>query len=385
MLNSLKKLDEEQINQLRLARSENVGNKTFKTLLSFYKTATHAIENLTDLAYAGGLKRKIKIANKLAVLEELDKVERCGARIIVANDPLYPRSLQRIADAPPIITIKGNYKLLSHDSIVAIVGARNASTNGCSFAKKLAGDLGNSNVVITSGLARGIDTYAHQGALKTGTIAVIAGGIDYIYPKENAKLYASIAEKGVIVAELPIGSAPVAKHFPQRNRIISGLSDAIVVVEAAENSGSLITARYAKFQTRKIFAVPGSPLDARCLGTNDLIRQGASICTSSEDVMRYLFNRREFNLAENDNYYDAPLRISATEMSKYRKVLHENLSFSRVSLDDLSVHTKIPIGILNLLILELELAGKVERTFGNNVNYIANLSNFPSQAQVYSQ
>lgn len=368
MLNSPKKLDEEQINQLRLARSENVGNKTFKTLLSFYKTAANAIENLSDLAQAGGLKRKISIASKQSVIDEMEKVERYGANILVISDSAYPASLKRLDDAPVVITIKGNSALLSSELTVGIVGARNSSTNGCAFTKKLAHDLGKFKVTIVSGLARGIDTYAHQGSVNTGTIAVIAGGIDHIYPKDNTALYHSIAENGLIIAELPIGSAPIAKHFPQRNRIISGLSSAIIVVEAAENSGSLITARFAKFQNKKIFAVPGSPLDGRCLGTNDLIRNGAEICTSADDVMRYLNNNQVFNLAENDNHFETPAQFSPNELSKYRKILHENISFSRVSIEILAEHTNIPMTILNFLIVELELAGKLERTFGNNVN-----------------
>ncbi|MFI4983726.1 MAG: DNA-processing protein DprA [Rickettsiales bacterium] len=367
MLHSPKRLDEEQINHLRLARSENVGNKTFKNLLSIYKTASIAIENLADLAAAGGLKRKIVIASEQSVLDEVEKVARYGAQLIVASDPDFPPSLKRLDDAPQVITVKGNLELLHHDSIICIVGARNASTNGCAFTKKLAHELGSSQIIIASGLARGIDTYAHHGSLDTGTIAVIAGGIDHIYPKENTSLYHAIAEEGIIVAELPIGTAPHAKHFPQRNRIISGLSSAVVVVEAAENSGSLITARFAKFQDKKIFAVPGSPLDGRCLGTNDLIRKGAEICTSSDDILRFLHNRQSSNLAENDNYFDAPFKISSQELSKYRKILHINLSFSKVALEDLAAHTGIPLPILNLLIVELELAGKVERTFGNNV------------------
>ena len=252
----------ERIARIRLSRTENVGPITFKQLLQQFGSAAEAIKALPTLAKRGGRRRPLSVPAPSVIEREIADNEDYGAELLVYGDGTYPRQLEAIEDAPPILSILGNAHLLSERS-VAIVGARNASLNGRRLAQKMAQELGEAGYVVTSGLARGIDGFAHTGALQTGTIAVIAGGIDVIYPNEHADLYRQIAEAGVIVAESPIGTTPQARHFPSRNRIISGLSLGVLVVEAAKRSGSLITARRALDQGREVFAIPGSPLDSR--------------------------------------------------------------------------------------------------------------------------
>lgn len=360
----------ERVNWLRLYRSQNVGAKTFISLINIYGTATNALEQVNELAIRGGATREIIVPQAAEIEAELEKVDKYNARIVLSCDSEYSRLLSEIEDCPAAITIKGNPSLLNAKS-VAIVGARNASINGCNFAKRVAGELTDKELVVVSGLAKGIDTAAHKGAKTEQTIAVIAGGIDHIYPKENQRLYEEIAEKGLIIAELPIGMAPLAKHFPQRNRIISGLSQAVLVVEAAENSGSLITANYAKLQSRKIFAVPGSPLDERSAGTNGLIRRGAILFQSSKDIIDYLENppKKVSLLSDVASNFNSPaFKIPKDEdMKEYRRDLIEALSYTPTSIDEIVATLGIPVPILNLLLIELELAGKVERLFGNKL------------------
>jgi DNA processing protein len=360
---------QERLNWLRLSRSQNVGSKTFINLIKIYGTATNALEMIKELAIRGGAKKEIIVPSLADIELEFERVTNYGASLILACDPEFPQLMLKIDDYPAAITVKGNQKLLNSESI-GIVGARNASTNGCSFAKKISSEFSSRGITVVSGLARGIDTYAHKGSDADKTIAVIAGGIDHIYPKENQALYEAISANGLVVAELPIGSAPIAKHFPQRNRIISGLSKAVVVVEAAENSGSLITANYAKLQNKKVFAVPGSPFDERCKGTNNLIKNGAGLLQSAQDVIDYL-NRmpKEQSLFDIASNYNSPLSQIPTEddLTEHRKDLLETLGFSPTSIDEIVATLGIPIPILTLLIIELELAGKVERLYGNKL------------------
>ncbi len=361
---------QERISWLRLCRSQNVGAKTFISLVNIYGSATEALEHIRVLASKGGAQREIVVPSTSEVEAEFEKVEKYGASIVMSCDAGYSKMLLATADCPAVITVKGNKDLLNTNA-VGIVGARNASINGCNFAKRIAIEFCERNLCIVSGLAKGIDTAAHKGAKSKQNIAVIAGGIDHIYPKENQKLYEAIAEEGLIIAELPIGSAPVAKHFPQRNRIISGLSQAIVVVEAAENSGSLITAKYAQLQGRKVFAVPGSPLDERCAGTNGLIKKGSVLMQSARDVLEYLENMPKnltlFSDVANDFGHPSIKIPDEVLLDEFRKNVVESLSYSPTSLDDIISTLGIPMPILNLLIVELELAGKVERLFGNKI------------------
>ncbi|WP_330084744.1 DNA-processing protein DprA [Methylocystis iwaonis] len=279
--------DEQLVDWLRLIRSENIGPRTFLALINRFGGAGAALEALPALAAKSLRGRVIRIAPRDDILREMDAAARMGVRFIPLCDPAYPLLLREIPDAPPVLSIRGAAETMQRDG-VALVGSRNASTAGLAFAERLARGLGREGYVIVSGLARGIDAAAHGASLETGTIAVLAGGQARPYPSEHEKLVAQIAERGLLVSEMPIEWEPRGRDFPRRNRIISGLSRATVVVEAARRSGSLITARFANEQGREIFAVPGSPLDPRAEGTNGLLRQGATLCARPEDVLEAL-------------------------------------------------------------------------------------------------
>ncbi len=284
-MGAARKLSEaERIAWLRLSRTDQVGPVTFHDLVSRYGSASAALEALPELARRGGRNRPLSIYPLARAEAEFAQAERLKARFVVPGERGYPPFLRHVHGAPPILCVAGILDLADGDS-VGIVGARNASALGLKFTRMIAATLAAHHIVVVSGLARGIDTAAHDAALEYGTIAVLAGGIDHIYPPENAKLHAAIAERGLLVTEMPPGTIPKAEHFPRRNRIISGLSRAVIVVEAALRSGSLITARFAAEQGRDVFAVPGSPLDPRAEGCNRLIRDGAQILTSIDDVM----------------------------------------------------------------------------------------------------
>ena len=282
------RLSEEQlVDWLRLIRSENVGPRTFRQLINRFGGAGAALDALPSLAARSLRGRVIRIATREEALREIESARALGVRFATTADPDYPSLLREIADAPPLIAMRGVSWTAQRDG-VAIVGSRNASAAGLAFAERLARSLALENYVIVSGLARGIDAVAHRATLETGTIAVLAGGHARPYPAEHARLVEEIAERGLIVSEMPIEWEPRGRDFPRRNRIISGLSRATIVVEAARRSGSLITARFANEQGREVFAVPGSPLDPRAEGVNDLIRQGATLCARPEDVISVL-------------------------------------------------------------------------------------------------
>ncbi len=275
----------ERVDWLRLIRSDGIGPITFRRLMERYGSAAAAIEGAPDIARrAGG---GLKISSRAAAEDELAHAERLGADAIAACEAEYPTLLRAIPDAPPILYRIGDANILRRPAI-AIVGSRNASLAGHKMAARLSGDLGAAGFVIVSGLARGIDGAAHEAALPTGTIAVVAGGVDVIYPPEHADLTRAIADGGVILSERPPGAAPAARDFPRRNRLISGLSQAVVVVEATARSGTLITARQALDQGREVFAMPGSPLDPRAEGANRLIKQGAGVVTCADDLIEAL-------------------------------------------------------------------------------------------------
>ncbi|HYN46760.1 MAG TPA: DNA-processing protein DprA, partial [Allosphingosinicella sp.] len=294
----------DHIARLRLIRSDNIGPVTYFQLLARFGSAQAAIDAIPDLAARGG-GRAPKLASKAEIEREIAEVERLGARHLFLGQGLYPPLLAELETAPPALIVKGDLNLLDKIS-VALVGARNASAAACRFARQLAQTLGAAGVVVVSGLARGVDSAGHDGALDTGTIAVIAGGIDIAYPPENEARQRAIAERGVLVAEQPPGVEPRARHFPYRNRIIAGLTQGTVVVEAAPKSGSLITARYAAEFGREVMAVPGSPLDPRAQGCNLLIREGATLVQSADDVLEAIspLSGRPFRQRELD--YSAP-------------------------------------------------------------------------------
>ena len=371
------KIENKEFNKkywLMLARSENVGSKTFSELIKVFKTPEKALEQIPILAENGGLKRKISIANEKSISEELQKTKDYNADIICAFEQDFPINLKMIPDCPPVLTIKGNKQYLISENSAAIVGSRNASISGVSIAKSIALELTKNKIATVSGLAKGIDASAHESSLSYGTIGVIAGGIDNIYPEENKKLYEKIFENGCIVTEVPFGTPPVSANFPMRNRIISGLSKAVVVVEAARKSGTLITARYANQQGKKVFAVAGSPLDVRHSGTNYLIHEGlAQIYMDSASIIRYLNSSSNYMLNDNSVAYEEPNydeEVDEKDLIKQRSQLNDVINFESCSIEELHVYTKIPMSNLNYLILELELAGKIERLFGNQIRKI---------------
>ena len=272
----------EKLAWLRLARTPQVGPVTFANLIARFGTAERAVSEAPRLAERGGGKNFV-LPEKEDIARELDLLEAIGGRMILSRETDFPQGLAALAPPPPLISIFGQSHLLQQD-MVAVVGARNASALARKFAWTLSRELSQAGLVVVSGLARGIDSSAHEAALDGGTIAVVAGGVDIIYPPENENLYRAIAERGIVLSEMRLGEAPQARHFPRRNRLISGLARGVVVVEAAEQSGSLITANYALEQNREVFAVPGSPLDPRARGANRLIREGATLTESAEDV-----------------------------------------------------------------------------------------------------
>ncbi len=273
----------ETIDILRLIRSENVGSRTFWSLIKLFGSST-AIENIQEFSLRGGRSKPVKVFSQSEASKELELLEKNNTKIITYKSLEYSRLLLEIFDCPPILSYKGNIGLLSHERCLASVGARNASVNGRAFAAKIAKELTDADYIMVSGLARGIDTAVHQ-VNTSKTIGVIAGGIDHVYPIENVKLFEQIQQEGLIIAELAIGSKPLGQHFPQRNRLISGISLGTVVIEASLKSGSLITARFALEQNREVFAVPGFPLDTRCQGTNKLIKEGTYMVESTQDIV----------------------------------------------------------------------------------------------------
>ncbi|HEU0070172.1 MAG TPA: DNA-processing protein DprA [Alphaproteobacteria bacterium] len=376
--------DEERLDWLQLIRSENVGPVTFHALIAKFGTASRALEAVPDLAR--NAKKPPRLAKRADCARERDQTYKYGARLIAACEPDYPEALAAIPDAPPVITIHGRIEAL-HDPCVGMVGARNASANGRRFASQLAAELGAAGLTIVSGLARGIDTAAHEGALKTGTVACIAGGIDHAYPPENATLMARIAaEGGCVVAEQPFGLKPTARHFPYRNRVISGLSRAVIVVEAALKSGSLITARLAAEQGRDVLAVPGSPLDPRSMGSNGLIRDGAALVASAADVLATLgpldspFEQKQIVSRLSRIGDSSPLHVKAepqqaldSASASSDKIL-ELLGFSPISVDELARQAHLSSAALSSALLELELAGRIERSPGGQISLLISKS-----------
>ncbi|HEY0013445.1 MAG TPA: DNA-processing protein DprA [Allosphingosinicella sp.] len=356
------------IARLRLIRSENIGPITYFQLLARFGSAQAAIDAIPDLAARGG-GRAPRLVPRSQIEREMEEVERMGARYLFLGHPPYPPLLAELEAAPPALIVKGHVSLLDRPS-VAIVGARNASAAACRYARQLAQTLGAADAVVVSGLARGIDTAAHDGALDSGTVAVIAGGIDIFYPPENEARQRAIAERGLLVAEQAPGVEPRARHFPYRNRIIAGLAAGTVVVEAAPRSGSLITARFAAEFGREVMAVPGSPLDPRAQGCNQLIREGATLVQSAEDVLEAIEpgQVRPFRAAERPF---APPDLSADAEERHRQIVLDLLSVTAVPVDEIVRQADVPAPIVQTVLLELELAGRLERHAGGKVSLAA--------------
>ncbi len=360
---------QELLGRIRLARTEGVGPVTYRRLLTRFASAAEAIDALPGLARAGGRRAGVKVISLDIAEREMEAVAKIGGRMLVLGGPDYPALLAMLDDAPSVISVLGAVDAIQARA-VAVVGGRNASANGRRMAEILASDLALSGLVIVSGMARGVDTAAHVGALRTGrTVAAVAGGLDVIYPAENAALQRRVAEGGAVVAEAPLGTAPRDRHFPRRNRIIAGLSLGVVVVEAAPHSGSLITARMALEANRELFAVPGSPLDPRCLGSNDLIRQGATLTETARDVLNNLPDHARQALlappALPDLSEESPSPNIDLDPAEVRARVVQLLSPSPTPVDDLVRRCQLSASTVMVVLLELELAQRVEMLPGN--------------------
>jgi DNA processing protein len=362
---------DQRIAWLRLIRSDNVGPVTFRQLVNRFGSAGAALDALPGLAQRAGA--RTRIASRAEAEDEIAATRKMGGRIIGSGEPDYPPLLHYISASPPVLTIAGGQQV-DWSKTVGVVGARNASAAGQKMTRLLAGDLGASGYVIVSGLARGIDAAAHGASLSTGTVAVLAGGLDRIYPDENIPLAERIvAEGGAVLTEMPLGWEPRARDFPRRNRLISGLSLGVVVVEAAKRSGSLITARLALEQNRDVFAVPGSPLDPRAEGANHLIQQGAKLVTSAADIIDSLAeadpSRRQ--VLEPDWEPDFGAGETAFPDSPPspddRGRLIEALSPTPIEVDALIAGTGLPVATIQTLLFELDLAGRLAWSAGQLV------------------
>jgi DNA processing protein len=370
----LKLNDAQRLSWLRLLRSDNVGPATFRDLINRFGSAKAALDALPEFAARGG-GRKIRIATMEEAEGEIDKIARFGGRIAAIGDTDYPPMLRHMDVPPPLVTVMGRSDIFSLPA-VSIVGARNASASGAKMARQLAGELGKSGFAVVSGLARGIDAAAHWASLETGTVAVLAGGLDKPYPPENLELVGKIARSGAVITEMPFGWEPRARDFPRRNRLIAGLGLGLVVVEAAQRSGSLISARLAGELGRLVFAVPGSPLDPRAAGSNGLLKDGAILTLGSEDVieqLRPMIGRAlPAALREPDAtpiepaFDDEPVEPARDERTR----LVEALSPSPTAVDEIVRHSGLPARTVRILLLELDLAGRLERHSGGAVSLV---------------
>jgi DNA processing protein len=357
--------DRQRVAWLRLIRSDNVGPATFRDLVNHFGSAETALDMLPELSQRGGSTRAVRIASRQEAEAELEFAHRFGARFVGIGEPDYPEALREIDGAPPLLAVKGDTKACRRPAM-SIVGSRNCSISGAKFAAMLARDLGNAGYTIVSGLARGIDAAAHRASLGTGTIAVFAGGLDKPYPPENLELLDAITGGGgVAVSEMPFGWEPRARDFPRRNRVIAGIGLGLIVVEAATKSGSLISARYAGDFGRQVFAVPGSPLDPRCHGTNGLLKDGAQIVTESEDVIRTMAPVSQVDLFTATVAKEPPIEerkpIGLPPNDTERARIFDAMGPTPVEVDDVIRHTGLSAQTVYLALLELDLAGRLHR------------------------
>jgi len=363
--------DHQAVARLRLIRTPQIGPVTYRQLIARFGNAGAALDALPDLARRGG-GRALAVAPAALAEREIAAAARLGARHLFIDDELYPPLLAELDDAPPVMTVRGNVALL-RCTAVAMVGARNASAAACRFARQLAFELADDGVAVVSGLARGVDTAAHVGAVGQtgaggGTIGVIAGGIDVIYPPENAALQERIAVEGLLIAEQPPGTEPRARHFPYRNRIIAGLAVGTVVVEAAPRSGSLITARLAGEAGREVMAVPGSPLDPRAQGCNGLIRDGAILIQSAADVIETIRPIDARMVRTPQGVFTGPPPQDANDGE--RRDVISLLGPVGVAVDELIRQSGLAPAIVQTVLLELELAGRLERHAAGRVSLV---------------
>ncbi|MBZ0216533.1 MAG: DNA-processing protein DprA [Fimbriimonadaceae bacterium] len=365
---------DQKLSWLRLIRSENVGPATFRMLVNRYGTAHDALEALPELSARGGLRRRIKICSVADAEAEMRRAEKCGLIIVATGEPHYPVALAHIDGAPPLLFVRGRTDILTKP-MVAIVGSRNCSAAGARIAAQFAEGLGAAGLVTVSGLARGIDGAAHKASLSGGTVAVLAGGADTVYPDEHVDLAAEISNTGALISERSVGYSPRGKDFPRRNRIISGISYGTIVVEAAKRSGTLITARFAGEQGRDVFAVPGSPLDPRSAGTNKLIKDGAQLVTEANDVVEALRA-----VLKNPDALTAPMLLRENDYDSdfehddiaadARDQVYTALGIAPVEIDEIIRHTGLPVGVVLMITVELELAGRLIHHPGQRVSLL---------------
>ena len=356
---------QERLDWLRLIRSENVGPIGFHHLLRCYGNAAAALERLPELARKGGRKRRLSIFSSRQADEEMRRARDVGLRMLFLPDAEYPAALRALETAPPILYMLGNAALFAKPC-VAMVGSRNASSNAMMLTHKFALELSAQGFVIVSGMARGIDANAHWGALERGTVAVLAGGVDVVYPHSNRELYDRLREQGALLSEMPPGMEPMGRHFPRRNRLISGMSLATLVMEATPQSGSLITARTALEQGREVMAVPGFPSDARSRGTNALIRDGATLVETPEDILTALKPHMDLGLFEQEAFRDNEIEQQVEEeyeqpSDETREQLLSLIGSAPTAIADLVEQSRLPLTQILLLLVELELAGQIAR------------------------
>lgn len=359
--------DGEKLAWLRLIRTEHIGPMTFYALIHHFGTAREALHHLPDFWRERGYKRSLSLCPVAQIEHEIEQTKKSGGDFLFASATDYPRLLKELNDCPPVLIYRGRLELLQKMT-VAIVGSRNASMNGCKIAQQFAQQLGAGQYGIISGLARGIDTHAHLGSLTSGTIAVLGGGLAHIYPRENEKLYYQIAEQGIILSENPLHQVARAIDFPRRNRIVAGIAAATLVVEATPKSGSLITARLASEQGREVFAIPGSPLDPRAKGTNDLIRNGATLTDSAQQIMEALRPYQKQNILPLEPETKQTNGITTHDQADEKTALLRILSTSPVDIDDVIAQTQIPASVFLTHLLELEIEGLVVRHDGNKIS-----------------
>jgi DNA processing protein len=359
--------DEQRLEWLRLIRTDNIGPRTFRSLINHCGGARAALDALPELARRGGAAKPVRIFSREAAERELEASTKVGIALMALGEPDYPARLRMIDDAPPLIGVRGKAGVLA-SHMIAVVGSRNASAAGAKFAERIARELGDAGFIIVSGLARGIDAAAHRASLETGTVAVLAGGHKHIYPAEHIPLVEQILPAGCAITEMPLEWEPRGRDFPRRNRLISGLSIGVVIVEAARRSGSLITARMANEQGREVFAVPGSPLDPRAEGTNGLLKQGATLVTEAADVLAVvrpiLGQRLELPAREPDS---GERHLSEPDSSQRARIT-SLLGPTPVSIDDLVRLSESTPAVVRTVLLELEIAGRLERHGGGLVS-----------------
>ncbi len=361
--------NEDPADWLRLIRSRRIGPTTFHRLVAEHGSVAAALAALPDIARAAGVE-DYKLCPMGVVVAEMNQGRAVGARLLLWGQDGYPAGLQEIADAPPILWTQGNLDLLQRP-MVALVGARNASSLGLRMARRLGEGLGAAGLVVVSGLARGVDAEAHQAALFTGTVAVQAGGVDHIYPAENTRLAQDIAEQGCRISEQPMGTEPQTRHFPMRNRIISGLCRAVVVVEAATKSGSLITAEAALEQGREVFAVPGHPFDARAAGCNRLIRDGATLVRGAQDILEALQIGQARRRVEDPVLAVVPDRRDFKDVTALHNQILSRLGPSPLAEDQLIRDLDIPAAVVTPELVTLELDGRILRESGGLVSRLS--------------